>query len=58
MKAKKYSKKNQEKLKAYLQNNKPDDLKSICKNSSTSGGRPQNNRNNVERGSNGQTCGG
>jgi hypothetical protein len=56
MKAKKYSKKNQEKLKAYLQNNKPDDLKSVCKNSPKVGGRPQNNKNNVERGSDGQTC--
>ena len=58
MKAKKYSKKNQEKLKAYLQNNKPDDLKSVCKNSPEPGGRPQDYKNNVERGSNGQTCGG
>jgi hypothetical protein len=58
MKGKKYSKKNQEKLKAYLQNNKVDDLKSVCKNSPKVGGRPQNNKNNLERGGDGQTCGG
>ena len=56
MKGKKYSKKNQEKLKAYLQNNKVDDLKSVCKNSPKVGGRPQDNRNNLERGGDGQTC--
>jgi hypothetical protein len=58
MKGKKYSKKNQEKLKAYLQNNKVDDSQSIRKNSPEPGGRPQDYKNNVERGSNGQTCGG
>ena len=58
MKAKKYSKKNQEKLKAYLQNNKVDDLKSVRENSPKVGGRPQNNSHNVERGGDGQTCGG
>ena len=56
MKAKKYSKKNQEKLKAYLQNNKLDDSQSVRKNSAEPGGRPQNNPNNVERGGDGQTC--
>ena len=57
MKAKKYSKKNQEKLKAYLQNNKVDDLKSVCKNSAAVRGRPQNNPHNVERGGDGQVSG-
>jgi hypothetical protein len=55
MKAKKYSKKNQEKLKAYLQNNKVDDSKSVRENSPKVGGRPQDNCNNLERGGNGQT---
>ena len=57
MKAKKYSKKNQEKLKAYLQNNKLDDSQSVRKNSAEPGGRPQDYKNNVERGGNGQVSG-
>ena len=53
MKEKKYSKKNIEKLKAYLQNNKADDLKPIRTDSTKNRRRPSDNKNDMERFGNG-----